>query len=268
MYKKNNGFKVGVIVFATIVVSLALSFFMINKNINLRSFFIKDGVLNVDRVFNKFFNRNYNELVSINKNLEAELEKYKIYENENLELKEEINKLKELSEVKSLLSDSSYVNGTVINRNFDSWNKKLLIDVGIRDGVSNGMAVVNNGSLIGIIDDASSKNSSVMLLSNKKFPVNISVKIKVGEDYIYGILNNYNEESKTFEVIGVVENIEIPAGSKVLTSGFSNYFPSGLFIGEVSSVVTDNFDLSKVVYVQNQFSDDITYVTVVGRGAE
>ena len=35
MYKKNNRFKVGIIVSVTIVISLVLSFFMINKNINL-----------------------------------------------------------------------------------------------------------------------------------------------------------------------------------------------------------------------------------------
>ena len=42
------------------------------------------------------------------------------------------------------------------------------------------------------------------------------------------------------EVIGVVDNIEIPADSLVVTSGLGNIFPSGILIGKVSVVTTDN----------------------------
>ena len=43
-------------------------------------------------------------------------------------------------------------------------------------------------------------------------------------------------------------------------------FPSGLLIGKVEKITTDNFDLSKVIEVKSSVNyDDIDYVTVVKR---
>jgi rod shape-determining protein MreC len=102
------------------------------------------------------------------------------------------------------------------------------------------------------------------LLCNKKFPLNISVKIVFDDKELFGILNNYKDGF--YEIVGIVENMNIPEGSIVMTAGLGNIFPSGIKIGEVSSVVTDNFDLSKIVLVEpNVDFNDISYVTVVKR---
>ena len=43
-------------------------------------------------------------------------------------------------------------------------------------------------------------------------------------------------------------------------------FPSGLIIGKVKKVTTDNFDLSKVALVKSPVNfDDLDYVTVLKR---
>ena len=213
-----------------------------------------------------FYDKDYDDLKLENEELKKDIELYKNYKNQNEELNNEINKLKEVVKINKLLSDSVYVNASVINRDFDFWHEKLMINVGLNDGITNHMAVVSNGTLIGITDDVSSNNSSVILLCNNKFPVNISVKIDIGDHYVYGILNSYNSLSNSFSVIGVVDNVEIPADSLVVTTGLGNIFPSGILIGSVDSVLTDNFDLSKVIMVKSNTNfDDISYVTVVKR---
>lgn len=223
----------------------------------------------VDNFFAKVtrsFNKDYNNLLSENDSLKKEIEVYKTYQNEILELNAEIDKLKSVVDINKLLSDKKFVNGTVINRDFDSWYNKLIIDVGSNDGISNKMAVVSSGSLIGITDDVSGSYSSVLLLCNSNFPMNISVKIKVGDSYVYGILNNYNGDTNSFEVVGVASNVEIPKDALVVTTGLGNIFPSGIVVGHVSDILTDNFDLSKVISVKSDFAfDDISYVTVVKR---
>ena len=46
-------------------------------------------------------------------------------------------------------------------------------------------------------------------------------------------------------------------------------FPSGLIVGKVKEVTTDNFDLSKVVEVKSSVDfNDIDYVTVLKRKSE
>lgn len=271
MYKrKKQRIRVKIIVGVVIVICLVISSVLVRKNFNLPSFFLKDGVLAIDSFFGNFFNsfnnKDYNDLLLENENLKKELEIYKIYENENEELENQILKLKEVTKVNSALSDSSYINGSVVNRDFDYWQEKLIIDIGANDGVSSNMAVVSDGGLVGITDDVSGSNSSVLLLCNKGFPINISVKIKIDSGYVYGILNNYDSGTNYFEVVGVVENVVIPAGSKVVTTGLGNIFPSGILVGYVTDVSTDNFDLSKVVNVKSSVDfNDISYVTVVKR---
>lgn len=256
------------IIFLCIVLSLVLSIVFIKINFNVPSYGIKDGVMFINKKITRFFgDKNYYKLEEENKSLKEQLEVYKDYKALNDELNNEISKLKEVTSINKLLSDRKYVNGSVINRDLDYWQKKLVIDVGSSSDVKKDMAVISNGSLIGITDDVSMNSSSVILLSNHKFPLNISVKIKVGDNYVYGILNDYDEEEGLFEVIGVVDNIEIPADSLVVTSGLGNIFPSGILIGKVSLVTTDNFDLAKVIKVKPDTNfDDISYVTVVMRG--
>ena len=142
-----------------------------------------------------------------------------------------------------------------------------MIDKGKSDGIDNNMAVVSGGYLIGITSNVSHYNSNVLLLTNKKFPVNISVKIKLDGRSVYGILNKYSDGY--YEVMGIVENVDIPKGSKVVTTGLGNIFPSGLLIGYVDSIETDNFDLSKVVRVKVDIDfNGISYATIVKRDSK
>lgn len=271
MYKrKKQKTRIKIVVLSVIIVCLVISSILVRKNLNLPSFFLKDSILAIDSFFGNFFgsfnNKDYDDLLMENENLKKELELYKIYKNENEELENQILKLKEVINVNSALSDNSYINGSVINRDFDYFQEKLVIDVGINDGVSGNMAVVSDGGLVGITDDVSRSNSSVLLLCNKGFPINISVKIKIDSGYVYGILNNYDSNTGYFEVVGVVENVIIPAGSMVVTTGLGSIFPSGILVGYVDDITTDNFDLSKIVNVKSSVDfDDISYVTVVKR---
>ena len=57
------------------------------------------------------------------------------------------------------------------------------------------------------------------------------------------------------------------ANSRMFPTIRRNIFPSGIVIGKVSLVTTDNFDLAKVIKVKSDTNfDDISYVTVVMRG--
>ena len=94
----------------------------------------------------------------------------------------------------------------------------------------------------------------------------ISVKIKVSDEYYYGLLTGYDKDKKTYIIEGISNNIDIPNDSVVTTTGMSEIFPSGILIGKVSESNTDNFELSKIIYVKTDVNyDNIEYVTVLKR---
>ena len=267
MHKKNNKVKNLIIVFSSIFCCLILSSVFINRNFNLPDFFLRDIFFKVDKFVSSPFSsigKDYDKLVNENISLKEELEKIKIDKFDNDELNDEIKRLKDTLKLNKLLSDRDYVNASVISRGFDYWNDRIIIDKGSNDGIENNMAVVASGGLIGLTDDVSSSSSSVILLSNGKFPVNISVKVKVENDEFFGILNEYSDGF--YEIMGIVDNVNIPKNSLVVTTGYGNIFPSGIVVGYVDSIVTDNFDLSKIVKVKPLIDfNDISYVTIVKR---
>lgn len=190
-----------------------------------------------------------------------------ISQNENLQ--NEIDKLKETLDLNTVLSDKVYLNATVISRNIGYWYDEITIDKGSKNGIEKGMAVVTPKGLIGQITKVSNYSSTVKLLSNENMSDKISVKIKVEEGYVYGLISKYDSKTNTYTVEGISENVDILKGANVVTTGMGTNFPSGLMVGRVKRVTTDNFDLSKVVEVEASVDfDDLDYVTVLKRKTE
>ena len=200
------------------------------------------------------------------KNKEEQIDSV-IAQNDNL--KDEIDKLKETLNLNTILSDKVYMNATVVTRNIDYWYNEITIDKGSKNGIEKGMAVVVPKGLIGQITKVSNYTSTVKLLSNENMSDKISVKIKVGDNYVYGLISAYDAKTNTYTVEGISENVKIEKDADVVTTGMGTIFPSGLIVGKVKEVTTDNFDLSKVVEVKSSVDfNDIDYVTVLKRKSE
>ena len=131
MMNKKSGFKKIFLGFV-IVLCLCLSSIFINRNYNLPDFFLKDGILFVDRFltrpFESYSDEEYNRLITENENLKKKLDNIKNYESLNEELVNEITKLKEVLDINNSLSDRTYINGSVISRGIDYWNDSLIVD--------------------------------------------------------------------------------------------------------------------------------------------
>lgn len=182
------------------------------------------------------------------------------------DLKDEVKKLKKQLELNTVLSDKVYKNATVINRNIDYWYDEVTIDKGKKDGISKNMAVVNYQGLVGKVSRVSNHVSVVKLLASEGNSDKVSVKIKVNDGYVYGLISKYSSKKNTYTVEGISENIDIPEGANVVTTGMGDIFPSGLLVGHVKKVSTDNFDLSKVAIVTASVDfNNLDYVTVLKR---
>ncbi len=187
-----------------------------------------------------------------------------VAENENLSA--EIQTLKEQLELNTILSDMVYKNATIVHRNIGYWYNEVTIDKGSEDGIEKGMAVINSDGLVGTVIKTSNYTSTVQLLGNENMSDKISVKISVDDTYVYGLISSYDADTNTYTVEGISENVDIPEGANVVTTGMGNDFPSGLLVGTVTEVTTDHFDLSSVVEVKSSVDfDGLDYLTILKR---
>ena len=94
----------------------------------------------------------------------------------------------------------------------------------------------------------------------------VSVGIKAGDNYLYGILVSYNEKEKYYIIQGITDITNIEIGTSVTTTGMGDIFPSGLLIGEVIEITKDNFGLEAIIKVKPSINvDNIDYVKILER---
>jgi len=280
MYKKKKKFeKKKIIILCTLVVCLILGFIAnvmtTDRNLTVFEKAIKDSVLMIEKAVRypfDFIGKKINDSKEKKKmyeeyqNLKKQLEETSSLTVKNQELEKQIRELQELLEIKNILSDYIYTNATVIHRDLEYWQDTITIDKGEQDGITVDMPVVVKEGLIGKVVQTTSFTSTIRLLTANNVSDRISVKIEYQDKYAYGILSKYDNKQKTYTIEGIAQNIEIEEGSLVTTTGMGDLFPTGVVIGKVSGITTDNFDLAKVLEVKTEVDfDNITYVTVLKR---
>ena len=175
----------------------------------------------------------------------------------NEELKKEYEELKKINDLSSTLVDFDSKTGVVVERNKMYWFNTITINLGSKDGIKEDMAVISSDGLIGKISKVGSRTSLVKLITTNVINSKISVTIKLKDTKVYGIMSGYKDNDNLLEVTSTNKNLEIEKGSKVYTSGMGGVFPSGILIGEVSSIEKDKYDVSKIINVTpaSNFSD-------------
>ncbi len=197
-----------------------------------------DGILNTYEE-NKILKERLNEYASV----QAELREVKI---ENNEFRQIIDKQEDLNEYNP-------IHATVISRNPDQWEEKVIIDKGKKHGVQKNMAVITARGLIGKIVVVTDYHSTVELLSteNRNFRVSAVIRSGTSDDQsAFGLIEGFDRERGELIMRRIDVDYEIEAGEKVISSGLGGIFPKGLPIGEVTEISTDDYGLTKMVYIR------------------
>ena len=280
MYKKKRKDRKNKIIISCILVFCLIVGFIVNvvltdRELTIFEKTIKDSVLTVQKVLgypiefivNKIDeNKEKNKMHDDYLNLKQEnIDNYH-YKLENEELKKELEEMKKLLEINNALSEYTQLNAVVINRDLGYWNDTITINKGEHDGVTIGMPAVVGEGLIGKVVSTTTFSSTIRLITATDVVEKISVKIQNGEDYVYGILNSYDNETNTHIIEGISQTDKIENGSIVTTTGMGDIFPAGIMIGKITGVRTDTFDLSNVLEMQSNVNfDNINYVTLLKR---
>lgn len=264
------------IIFIIILILLIFSLTLKeDRQLNKFESLIKDTVTSVEKVvfypFKFVINKidDYKELKDIRKKYQEllpEVERIDSLLTENIELRKQLESMKEELNIDYTINGYEFLNATVISRNVSHWYNTITIDKGTYNGVTTDMVVVNNKGLIGKVISTTTFTSDVKLLTTADTNNKISVTISNGNNKINGLIKNYNYQNNYLEVEGVSNTESVSLEDYVYTSGLGGIFPSGILIGKVKEVTTDEYDLTKIIYVEPIANfDDINYVAILKR---
>ncbi|MED3875376.1 rod shape-determining protein MreC [Lysinibacillus capsici] len=184
-----------------------------------------------------------------NKRLKARLEDFAVVQAEATDLKSENNKLRELLDKTESLKAFNPIQATVIARNPDQWEEKIILDKGSSHGVKKNMAVMTAKGLVGKITLVTPFTSEVELLNTNNPNYRVSAMV-LGEKEAYGLIEGFDEERNELIMKRIDSSMKVKEGEQVVSSGLGGIFPKGVPIGEITEVSTDDFGLTKMAYVK------------------
>ena len=266
---------IGVVILIIILLIIFSFTLKEDRKLNKVESFLRDTLSYAEKIVTYPFSyittktREYNKLKDVNEEndiLETSLDRIDAIETENVELRRQIDALKNELNIDYTLTDYEYLNATVTSRSVGYWYNTITINKGSYNGIKKDMVVINSKGLIGKIIKTSTFTSDVRLITTSDTNNKISVHISNGDYDLYGLINSYDYNDNYLEVEGISNTKDVRVGDYVYTSGLGGIFPSGILVGTVSEISTDSYDLAKIIKVKpsSDFTD-INYVSILKR---
>ena len=123
-----------------------------------------------------------------------------------------------------------YISAKIIKNSYNKRNNFLTINKGSIHGIQNGMGVISEAGVVGIIRDVSANYATVMSLLNK----NTIISTRFTKSNHFGELI-WDGKSHQFAQLNSVEKyVPVAVGDSLITNNFSNIFPEGIPLGTVN----------------------------------
>lgn len=118
----------------------------------------------------------------------------------------------------------------VIGRSADNWWQQVTLNRGSTSGVEEGSVVRAEGGLIGLVENVTPNSSRVLLISDLKSQVGVTVS-RTGAK---GVLRGDGSAEAILEFYEKVPNVK--PGDLIATSTYSQKFPAGVAVGRIKSL--------------------------------
>ncbi|WP_291258988.1 rod shape-determining protein MreC [Fusobacterium sp.] len=188
----------------------------------------------------------YKSILEENRNLKNEQVKYDIVVAYNKELDQENERLREILKMK----EEKKLNIKVAKINFrnpSNLYERFYINLGKKDGIKKNYIVLAGENLIGKIGKVYDDYSIVDMITGENYVVS-----SLTESGVLGVVRGSNEGDGTlyFEANTFQENIEV--GERVYTSGISEIYPKGVYLGKISEVIESGTEILKSIKVESE----------------
>ncbi len=187
--------------------------------------------------------QSYARIYEQNQELRRELLKMKIWEERARQFEQENARLLDLNNVR-LDPQNTFVTGVVLADSGGPFRQTVLLNVGARDGIQDGWAVLDGLGLVGRISGVAERTSRVILLGDTASQIAVTIAPSGQRAMILG--DN--------SVLPPIEFLEKPdlirAGDRVFTSGDGGVFPQGLLVGQVVQSSTGRLRVNLAADIQ------------------
>ncbi|WP_017654990.1 rod shape-determining protein MreC [Fortiea contorta] len=118
----------------------------------------------------------------------------------------------------------------VVGRSADHWWQQVTLNRGKNSGIEEGFVVKAEGGLVGLVESVTPNTSRVLLISDLKSQVGVTVSRTAAK----GVLQGDSSSEAVLEFLEKVPNVKV--GDLVSTSTYSKKFPAGLAVGRIKSL--------------------------------
>ena len=203
----------------------------------------------VANAFNGFVSvfTDYDDLKAENQALKEQLKEYedKIY-NEAL-LKEQNDWLKDYLNLHSEHPNFEFTDARIISREADNYSTVITLDKGSVHGVKRNMPVLASDGLIGYVSELGLDWCKISIITE----TSSSIGVYTDRTGALGVLEGDSAlRGSGLCKMTYISNTDVQIGDRVYTSGgASSLYPSGIFIGSISSVDIDPITGDRVATV-------------------
>jgi len=181
-------------------------------------------VTRVARMFEDF--RSYARIYEQNQELRRELQQMRAWREAALQLEQRNAQLLDMAQVR-LDPQLTHVTGVVMADAGSPFRQSVLLNVGERDGIVDGWAVMDGLGLAGRIAGVGQRSSRVILLTDSNSRVPVLVQPTGQRALLSG-------DNTAMPVLDFVENPgDLRPGDRVVSASDGGVFPPGLLVGEV-----------------------------------
>jgi len=196
---------------------------IVNYNQKQRSIFI-----NSTNLFSGYLNEKTSDAYNF-LDLDEENEKLR---RENAKLLQEIinNKIVSASsEIDTIGNAFTLMASNICAKTINLRNNTLTLCKGSNDGIKEGMGVIGDHGVIGIVKNVSPRYSTVLSLLHSQSRVSIALKNKIHHGYI-----TWDTSDPRYVTAHAIRKYaEMKVGDTIVTSGYSTIFPKNLDLGVV-----------------------------------
>jgi rod shape-determining protein MreC len=171
--------------------------------------------------------QSYSRIYEQNQDLRRELQQMRAWREAALQLEQENAKLLDLNNVR-IDPNLTFITGVVMVDAGSPFRQSVLLNVGSRDGILDGWAVMDGIGLVGRISGVGENTSRTILLTDTSSRIPVIIQPSGQRAILTG-------DNSVYPLLEFLENQDvIRPGDRVVSSGDGGLFPPDLLVGQVA----------------------------------